>query len=113
MANYILLMTMTPEGQAALMEDPEAVVRAHSEIDTAQVTGLGMYAVLGQYDDVGIIEAPDNESAARYSIQLGVKTGAHIETMAAVPITTLDDRSTDDPSRLLEGVEMGIPDGEP
>jgi uncharacterized protein with GYD domain len=55
-------MTMTPEGQAALMEDPEAVVRAHSEIDTAQVTGLGMYAVLGQYDDVAIIEVPDNKS---------------------------------------------------
>ena len=52
------------------MEDLEAVVRAHSEIDTAQVTGLGMYAVLGQYDDVAIIEVPENKSlrsASRFS----------------------------------------------
>ena len=70
MANYILPMTLTPEGQAALMEGPEAVVLTCPEIDIAKVTELGMYAVLGQYAAAAIIDVPDNKSAARYSIQL-------------------------------------------
>ena len=112
-AHYILLMTLSPEGQALLMENPEAAVRAHAEVEADEVTGLGMYAVLGQYDIVVIIEAPDNEAAARYSLQLGVKTGAHIETLPAVPLATLDDRGDDDPDRLLDRIEMGIPDDQP
>ena len=113
MAHYILLMKLTHEGQARLLEDAESVVRAHSEVDADEVTGLGMYAVLGQYDVVTIIEAPDNQAAARYSLQLGVKTGAHIETMPAVPLTILDDHGGDPSSRLLEDIELGIPADEP
>ena len=50
MAHYILLMKLTSEGRARMADDPDDIVRAHSEIDAKEVTGLGMYGVLGAYD---------------------------------------------------------------
>ena len=109
MGHYILLMKLTQAGQARLLEDPDSLVRAHSEIDADEVTGLGLYGVLGEYDVVGIIEAPDNEAAARYSLQLGTMAGANIQTMPAMPLSTLDGRGGDPDSQLLEDVELGLP----
>ena len=92
MAHYILLMTLTPEGREKVLADPERIVRAGRETSIAGVQGLGLYGVLGPYDFVGIVEAPDNEAAARYSMQLGVKAGVHITTLPAVPVTFLQEQ---------------------
>jgi len=48
--------------------------------------------VLGPYDFVGIVEAPDNDAAARYSMQLGVKAMVHITTLPAVPVALLQEQ---------------------
>ena len=76
MPNYILLMTLTREGQEAVLRDADFIVEAASETHVQDVQGLGLYGVLGPYDFVSIIEAPDNDAAARYSIRLGVRAGA-------------------------------------
>ena len=113
MAQYILLMKLTPEGQARLAEDPDSIVRAHDEMDTPEVHGLGLYGVLGAYDIVGIVEAEDNDAAARYSLRLGVKVGASIETLPAVPMTTFEGRDPWGFPLDEESVELGTPRTEP
>lgn len=107
MANYILLMTLTPEGQEALLANPDCVVEAASETHVSDVTGLGLYGVLGPYDFVSIIQAPDNDSAARYSIRLGVRAGAHITTLPAVPISLLHERDGRTDPVFTTGVQLG------
>ena len=109
MAHYILLMTLSPVGRARMLEDPNHIVQVQEAIHVSQVTGLGMYAVLGAYDFVSIVEAPDNDAAARYSLKLGVEVGAHVETLPAVPIGLLLDRDEDVDPSLLKGVELGAP----
>ena len=47
MATYILLLTLTPEGQMKALEDPDYLLRAEGEIDMPSVQTLGVYAVLG------------------------------------------------------------------
>ncbi len=106
MPNYILLMTLTREGQEAVLRDADFIVEAASETHVQDVQGLGLYGVLGPYDFVSIIEAPDNDAAARYSIRLGVRAGAHITTLPAVPISLLHERDTADDSFLASGVEL-------
>ena len=106
MANYILLMTLTREGQEAVLRDPDFVVNAASETHVADVQGLGLYGVLGPYDFVNIIEAPDNDAAARYSIQLGVRAGVHITTLPAVPISLLHQREDSESPDFTTGVEL-------
>ena len=90
MATYVLLMTLTPEGQKDALQDPEYLIRVGDAIDVPGVQALGIYAVLGEYDFVTIVEAEDNDRMARFSLELGVGIKAHITTLPAVPISHLD-----------------------
>ena len=89
MPYYILTLILTPEGRENLLTDSESLHRIASEVETEDTQVLGMYAVLGEYDFVAIVESPDNEDAARFSLELGVEVGAHIRTMPAIPIGRL------------------------
>ena len=90
MATYILLLTLTPEGRARALQDPDYLLREEKSIDVPGVQTLGLYAVLGQYDFVTIVEAPGNEDIARFSIELGVKAGVHVMTLPTVPASRLE-----------------------
>ena len=45
-----------------------------------------MYGVIGAYDFVSIVEAPDNDAAARFSLEFRVRAGVQVETLPAAPI---------------------------
>jgi uncharacterized protein with GYD domain len=85
MATYILLMTLTPEGQARALHNPNYLLRVESEIDMPSVQTLGVYGVLGEYDFVTLVEASGNDVMARFSLELGVRAGVHITTLPVVP----------------------------
>jgi len=89
MPQYVLLITLAPEGREAMVHDPRNLVKAANQSHVEGVEWLGLYGVLGRFDFVSIVSAPDNEAAARFSLELGHRAGAHIETMAAVPIGVL------------------------
>jgi uncharacterized protein with GYD domain len=91
MATYILLITLTPEGQVMALRDPDYLLQAEHEINTPGVMTLGVYGVLGEYDFVTLIEADSNETVARFSIELGVKAGVHITTLPVVPAARMKD----------------------
>ena len=90
MATYIIMLTLTQEGREKMLQDPQSVTRAETSISIPDVQVLGLYGVLGGYDFIGIVESPDNESMARFSIELGAKAGVHITTMPAIPIARLE-----------------------
>jgi uncharacterized protein with GYD domain len=90
MATYILLMTLTPEGRARALNDSDYLLDIEAGIELPEIQTLGLYAVLGQYDFVTLVEAPNNEAVARFSIELGVKAGVHITTMPVIPASRLN-----------------------
>jgi uncharacterized protein with GYD domain len=47
---------------------------------------ISQYAVLGPYDFANVVEAPDNETISRVSIELDSRGTVRITSMAAVPI---------------------------
>jgi uncharacterized protein with GYD domain len=93
MPTYILLLTLTPEGQSKALDDPNYLLGVESEIDMPSVQTLGVYAVLGEYDFVTIVEADANDAIARFSLELGVRAGVHITTLPVVPATQLAERT--------------------
>ena len=100
---YIQLLTLTPEGRERTLEDPESVRRAQYEIDIPGIELLGEYGVLGEIDFVNIVQAPDNESIARFSLELGVRAGVHINTMPAIPISRLEGAARREVPSLVTG----------
>ena len=89
MPTYVLLLSLTPEGRNLLLDDPDRILAAQESIDIPRTQVHGLYAVLGEYDFVTILDAPDNESAARFSMELGVTAGVQITTLPAIPIGRL------------------------
>ncbi len=109
MASYILLLTLTPEGREKMLHHPDTVHEAQETINVPQTYVLGQYGVLGQYDFVYIVEAPDNDSAARFSLELGVMAGVHIVTMPAIPLARLQQPRTPDVGDALEQLNLTLP----
>ena len=98
MATYILLLTLTPEGQTMALENPDYLLQIEHDISVPGVQTLGVYAVLGECDFVTIVEADGNETLARFSLELGVRAGVHVTTMPVVPAARLAE-AEDRPSR--------------
>ena len=110
MSTYFLLMTLTQEGRNLIHDDPEVILHAAHSSENPEVHCMGLYAVLGEHDFITVLEAPDNETAARFSIELGGKAGVDIKTVPAIPVSRLDQNiqwppPDDDP--LSEGNSEG------
>ena len=85
---YILLSTLTSEGRRTIKEKPERIKEVNKEIEAFGAKGLQQYAVLGRYDFVNIVEAPNNEAITRVSIELGSRGTVQITSLPATPIDT-------------------------
>jgi len=86
MPHYILLSNLTDEGWKTIKEKPERIKEVNKELQAYGVRVLSQYAVLGPYDFVNIVEAPNNETIAKVSIELGSRGTIKILSMAAIPI---------------------------
>ena len=109
MPNYIQLLTLTPEGRARVLKDPTVVLHEQNDIKVSGVQVLGQYAVLGEFDFVNIVEAPDNDAVARFSIELGVRAGVHIVTLPAIPVGLLGERPDEFAPELEADVRLQPP----
>jgi len=86
MPYYILLSSLTDEGWKTVREKPERIKEVNKELQVFGVRVISQYAVLGPYDFVNIVEAPNNETIAKVSIELGSRGTIKIVSMAAIPI---------------------------
>jgi uncharacterized protein with GYD domain len=86
MAKYILLSKVTESGRKTLKTKPERIKEVNEEIEAFGVKVLEQYAVLGPYDFVNIVEAPDIESIFKMSIELGSRGSVEITSMPALTI---------------------------
>jgi uncharacterized protein with GYD domain len=81
-----MLSTLTPEGVQTVKGNPQRIREVNKEIEQLGATVKAQWAVLGRYDFVNIIEAPDEKTIARVSMELGSRGTAHYETLSAIPV---------------------------
>jgi len=92
MDKYIMLSTLTDEGRKTVKMRPERIKEVNTELEKMGVKVLAQYAVLGPYDFINILEAPDNETIARVVIELGARGTVQIVTLSAIPIDRFEKR---------------------
>ena len=83
MPTYITLNSWTQQGIENVKESPSRLNAAKKMIREQGGKLKGAYLVMGRYDFVTILEAPDDETAARIFLALGSKGGVRTETMRA------------------------------
>ena len=92
MATYILLSTLTDEGRKTIKGRPERIQEVNREIEAMGAKVVDQYAVLGQYDFISVVEAVDNETIARISVDLGARGTVQIVTLPAIPVAGFIDK---------------------
>ena len=97
MSLYFLLGTLSSGGRNMLHDEPNLLVNCTRNVEIPGADILGTYAVLGRYDYVIMVDAQDNEAVAKISLEIGVGTGLHIETLPAIAIGFLADTSSGNP----------------
>jgi uncharacterized protein with GYD domain len=88
MATYVMLTTLTDEGRKTIKQNPQRIKEVNKEVEAAGVKIVAQYALLGPYDFVNILEAPDNIAISRVAMELGSRGTLQTMTMAAM---TLDE----------------------
>jgi len=83
---HVLLSSLTDEGRKTVKGRPERIREVNREIEALGVKVLSQYAVLGPYDFVSIVEAPDNKTIAKMSLELGSRGTVQIMSLAAIPV---------------------------
>ena len=86
MPTYVMLSTLNPEGVQTIKNNPSRIREVNREIEQLGATVKAQWAVLGRFDFVNVIEAPDEQTMARISLQLGSRGTAKYESLAAIPI---------------------------
>ena len=86
MPKYIMLSTLGPDGAATLVSSPERLRQVNSEVEAMGVKVVAQYALLGDYDFLNIIEAPDEKVMARLAVELGARGTLKTRTMPALSI---------------------------
>ena len=89
MALYIMLSKLTHEGRITVKERPGRIREVGKELESIGVKVLEQYATLGEYDFVNIVEAPDNETIGKVSVDLCSRGTIELTTLAAVEVDSL------------------------
>lgn len=84
MAYYVILSKLTDEGRRTIKDKPGRMFEVNKELEKMGVKVKEQFAVLGLYDFVNIVEAPDNETIMKMSVELGSRGSVHLLTLPAV-----------------------------
>jgi uncharacterized protein with GYD domain len=86
MAIYVMLTTLTDEGRKTIKDKPKRIKEVNNEVESMGVKILAQYALLGPYDFINILDAPDNIAIAQVATELGARGTLQTITMAAMSL---------------------------
>lgn len=89
MPTYVMLTTLGPDGWATVRENPNRIREVTQEVEGMGLKVLTQYALMGQYDFLNVIEAPDEATMARAAISLAARGTMRTTTFQAVSVDEL------------------------
>jgi uncharacterized protein with GYD domain len=89
MPTFLMLTNLTAEGVRTLKNHPGRIAEVNREVEQMGVKVVSQYATLGQYDFVTVVEAADEKTMAKVSVELGSRGTMTSQTLAAIPAEDL------------------------
>lgn len=83
MQTYICLLRWTHKGLEDIKGSPSRLDAARRAFESAGLTMKAFYMVMGQYDIVAVMEAPNDDSMARAMLTVAKKGSIRSETLRA------------------------------
>jgi len=89
MQYYVMLTKLTDVGRKTIMRNPGRIWEVNQEVEDMGAKIISQYALLGEYDFVNVLEAPNNTVIARVASALGSRGTMVPLTLAAITIEDL------------------------
>jgi uncharacterized protein with GYD domain len=89
MPKYLMLSTLSEQGLQTLRANPERVREVNRDVEEMGAKVVHQWFVLGPYDFVNIIEAPDASTIARISVALGARGSVHTQSYEMLEVDDL------------------------
>jgi uncharacterized protein with GYD domain len=86
MQTYVVLSRLTADGRKTLKTNPNRLREVNEEIRNMGVMVMRQYALLGKYDFLTVLEAPDNETVARVMVEMGSRGSLETVSFPAMDI---------------------------
>jgi uncharacterized protein with GYD domain len=87
--SYVMLSTLGPDGWATVREHPERIREVTQEVEAMGLTVIVQYGLMGQYDFLTVIDAPDEATMARAAITLAARGTMRTTTFQAIAVDDL------------------------
>jgi len=84
MPTYIILSNLSDQGLQTLQANPERLREVNKDVEELGARVLHQWFLLGPYDFVNVIEAPDATTVARVAIALGARGSTRMQSFEAI-----------------------------
>jgi len=89
MPKYVMLSQLTPKGTQTLQANPDRLKEVNRDVEELGAQVLHQWAVVGEYDFLTVVEAPDALTIARISMALGARGSMRFQTYELLEIDDL------------------------
>lgn len=86
MAKFVMLSTLGPDGYARLRDNPERLREVNADVESMGAKVLHQYALLGPYDFITVLEAPDELAMAKVATTLAARGTLKPLTLTAIEV---------------------------
>ena len=83
MAHYVVLFHFTHHGIDHLKQSPDRIDAIKAAAAKHKVKIKEFFALMGRYDSMFILDAPNDEAVARLSLTIGAEGNVRTETLRA------------------------------
>ena len=81
-----MLSVLGPDGSATLRENPSRIKAVNAEVESMGASVQAQYALLGQWDFITIIEAPDKVTMSKIATTLAARGTLKTTTLTAISV---------------------------
>jgi uncharacterized protein with GYD domain len=85
MSTYVMLANWTDQGLKAIGDGAKRVDAAKKMLEEMGGQFRSLYMTMGQYDLIGVYDAPDDAVAARFTLMLSRQGNVRTTSMKAFP----------------------------
>ena len=81
MGVYVSLLKWTDQGRKNLADLPDRAEQVGKRVEQAGGKIIGNYVTMGRFDQISVVEAPDDETAAKLLLIIAGRGNATSETL--------------------------------
>ena len=86
MPYYAVFIRLTEEGVKAIQRNPEEIKEVGKDIERMGVKVVAQYAMLGDYDFLSIVEAPNENTLFKMLVELNSRGTIRTSTYRLIPL---------------------------